>query len=249
MNQPLLHSYRNPRHETVFSNRLFSLIAFTCLFFLGRLFQLQVLRSAVYSKIAEEQHFGAIELPAKRGEISVRDTHSGELSKLATNTTLDLLYVDPIIADDKAGIAKNLAPLLFTPAEYENCKEKPEECRYNVIQDEPAQSFLTTAPVWDLGLKAPAETPDANKDEPKFREYSELITEVEENILRNISKTEVDFVILKRDADRDLMANVINEQLPGVFVDTKRFLGYADPTLITDNKIDGVAERLSALLN
>ena len=252
MNQPLQHSYRDQRGESVFSKRLFSLIIFTCVLFaiiLGRLFQLQVLRSAVYSKIAEEQHFGAIELPAKRGEILVRDTHSGELSKLATNTTLDLLYVDPIIAEDKQGIAKALAPLLFTPAEYENCKALPEECRYNVIQDEPTQSFLTTAPVWDLGLEGPAANPDANKDEPKFKAYADLVTEVEENILRNISKTEVDFVILKRDADRDLMANVINEQLPGVFVDTKRFLIYADPTLITDNKIDGAAQRLSALLN
>ncbi|MBN1258442.1 penicillin-binding protein 2 [Candidatus Peregrinibacteria bacterium] len=251
MNQPFPHSYRNSAGENIFRNRLFSLAVFVSLLFLiviGRLFQLQVFKYRAYSKIAEEQHFGAIELPAKRGEILVRDSHSGELSKLATNTTLDLLYVDPIVAEDKAAIAKALSPLLFTPEEYENCKKKPDECRYNVIRDEPAQSFLTTEPVWDLGLGASSPMEPAD-EEARFREYGELVEEVEENILRKIMKTEVDFVILRRDADRDLMADIINEQLPGVFVDTKRFLVYADPTLIPENRIDAIAQRLSAILN
>ncbi|MFH1012784.1 MAG: penicillin-binding protein 2, partial [Candidatus Peregrinibacteria bacterium] len=185
------------------------------------------------------------ELPARRGEILVRDTHSGELSKLATNTTLDLLYVDPFVADDKVGIAKALAPLLFTHEDYQACMDAPTECQYSVIEEDPLGRFLTTQPVWDLGI---TDGVSVDNTRTSFKSYSALVDEVSANILRKISKLEVDFVILKRDAETDLMAEVINERLPGVFADPKRFMIYADPTLIPETRVQEVAQRLSGHL-
>jgi cell division protein FtsI/penicillin-binding protein 2 len=226
------------------------MMIFTVLLFVAilvRLFQLQVIKHDEYSSIAKEQHFGAIDLLARRGEILVTDTHSGEFSKFATNTTLDLLYVDPLVAEDKQGIAKALAPLLFTMENYDACLELPDECHYNVIEDEPLDSFLTTEPVWDLGLSETSEI-EMPDDEPDFKNYNEIVYEVEENILSKISKLEVDFVILKREADTDLMAGVINERLPGIFVNTELFMIYGDPTIISENQLDTVTKTLAAHL-
>ena len=252
MKKPSYSSYKNPfRGAHGNESRIFIMMGFAILLFifiLGRLFQLQILKHDEYSDTAKEQHFGAIDLPARRGEILVRDTHSGEFSKLATNTTLDLLYVDPLVAEDKSGIAKALAPLLFTIADYEECIKKPEECHYNVIQDEPLDTFLTTEPVWDLGLSEETEVPVENEEDQNFKSYYEVAAEVEGNILRKISQLEVDFVILKRDADTDLMANIINERLPGIFVDTDRFMIYGDPTLIPENQLGNVAITLAGYL-
>lgn len=250
MRQPSYSSYKNPftgGHSN--SIRIIVMMVFVILLFiiiLIRLFYLQVIKHNEYSATANQQHFGAIDLPARRGEILVTDTHSGEFSKLATNTTLDLLYVDPLIADDKPEIAKSLAPLLFIQEDYDECLNTPDECYYNVIEDEPLNSFLTTEPVWDLGLSD--ESIEVPSDKPDFKSYKEVVREVEENILSKISKLEVDFIILKRDADVDLMANIINERLPGIFVNTERFMIYGDPTIIPENQLDSVSRILAAHL-
>jgi cell division protein FtsI (penicillin-binding protein 3) len=244
-------SYIGKPNSTSNTGRITTLIIFVLILFVFiilRLFQLQVLKHKQYSTIAEEQHFGAIDLPARRGEILVMDNHSGEFSKLATNTTLDLLYVDPLIAEDKPGIANLLAPLLFTEKDYEACIEKPDECHYNVIQDEPLDSFLTTEPVWDLGLTKDTKI-EKKEGDANFKAYDDVVKDVEENIFSSISKLEVDFVILKRDAEPDLMANVINERLPGIFVNPERFMIYGDPTLIPETQLDSVSVTLAKYID
>jgi len=63
----------------------------------ARLIELQIVRGAEYHSLAQEQHYGGVSLPAKRGEILSRNSKSGEVSILATNTTLDMIYVDPLV--------------------------------------------------------------------------------------------------------------------------------------------------------
>lgn len=226
---------------------LMVLVTVAFLIIIGRLFQLQVMRFESYSALAESQHFGAVDLPARRGEILVRDTHSGELSKLATNTTLDLLYVDPLIAEDKEGISKKLAPLLFRKEDYDSCVQKPDECAYSIKRDVLVAEPTVTTPQWSLGQPAepPANAPLAPSD---TKSYPEMVDEVAASVFRKISKSEVDFVVLKRDADADLMAEVINARLPGVFVDAERFMIYGDPTLIPDGRLSDVSQILAPLL-
>ncbi len=222
----------------VFASVLFAAI-------IGRLFQLQVMGYDEYSETAREQHFGAITLQAKRGEILVRDTHSGDLSKLATNTTLDLVYVDPLVAENKVEIAKKLAPLLFTRQEYEACLDTPDECLYDVKKEPDLESFVPVETVWKIDEDNEVEVPSKAIE---FKTYSAMIDEVAAKILRRISKTEVDFVVLKRDVDQNLMADVVNENLPGIFVDTKRFMIYGDPTLIPENRLTAVCKTLAGHL-
>ncbi len=230
--------------------RLYFMIFAAALCFLaiiGRLFQLQVMDHNNYSEAANDQHFGAITLNAKRGEILVRDTHSGDLSKLATNTTLDLVYVDPFVVNEseKVEIAKKLAPLLFTKSDYRTCTETPEDCPYKIVDSPDLDSTVLVDTVWALEDK-PIEV---KPKEESLKPYSKMIDEVAANTLRKISKTEVDFVVLTRDAEADLISSVVNENLPGVFVDTKRFMVYADPTLIPEGQLTLVSQKLSELLN
>jgi len=78
-----------------------------------RLFQLQVISHGYYKEVAQTAHQGYTELPARRGEILITDYNSGEVFKIATNTTLNLLYADPYLIDDSGLVAETLAPLVF----------------------------------------------------------------------------------------------------------------------------------------
>jgi len=242
-------SYRRYHNENANqTGRILFLIAFASILLiviLGRLFQLQVIRHDLYSETAKNQHFGSIELPAKRGEILVRDTHSGELSKLATNTTLDLVYVDPFVVEDKVEIAKKLAPLLFDKKDYEDCMNSPEDCLYEIAAEPDLSEFVPVETVWTIDPDKEVELPP---EEIEFKTYAQMIDEVAAKVLRKISKSEVDFVVLKRDAEQNLMADIINENLPGIFVDPKRFMIYGDPTLIPENRLKEVAQTLAKFL-
>ncbi|MFH0838377.1 MAG: penicillin-binding protein 2 [Patescibacteria group bacterium] len=226
---------------------IFVFAAFSVIFV--RLFQLQILRHDTYLAIAEEQHFGAIDLPARRGDIYVKDTHSGELSKLATNTTLDLLYVDPMVADNKPEIASKLTPIIFTEEEYNACLEDPESCFFNVKQEKSIESLIVPDTIWDIETGTIKKTESVREEEVDYKSYSTMLQEISEDILAKISKSEVDFVILRRDAEDELMADIINERLPGIFVDSERFLVYGDPTLVPESQLPAVSKTLATYLD
>lgn len=78
-----------------------------------RLFWLQVVKANYYRTVAAKEHYGYTELPARRGEILIRDNNSKDLYRVATNTTLDLVYADPTLVKTPDEIVATLAPLLF----------------------------------------------------------------------------------------------------------------------------------------
>jgi len=245
-------AYRAPQKVKGTKSRIFLLMIFVFFFFsiiIFRLFQLQVIRHDEYSTIAGDQHFGAIELPARRGDIYVKDTHSGELSKLATNTTLDLLYVDPMVADDKKGISDKLAPLLFPEEEYKECKKNPDDCFYDIEQEKTTETLIVTDTVWDIDSGAIKTVDTTVEEEVDFKSYTTMIQENSEEILRKITKSEVDFVVLLRDSDNDIMADIINERLPGIYVDTDSFMIYGDPTMIPEGQLSTVSKTLASYLD
>lgn len=97
-------------------NRVFFLLGvsfFLCAIIIGQLFRLQVINKNFYLAKAEEGHLGYSEVNARRGEILIKDYQSGEIFRLATNTTLPLLYADPTLVKDPAYLADKLSPLLF----------------------------------------------------------------------------------------------------------------------------------------
>lgn len=79
----------------------------------ARLFFLQVIRYDFYQQVAAKEHYGETELPARRGEIFIKDYASGENIRVATNITLDTLFADPTIIKDKKLVADRLVPLIY----------------------------------------------------------------------------------------------------------------------------------------
>lgn len=226
---------------------IFVFIAFSII--LVRLFQLQIMRHDDYIAIAKDQHFGAIDLPARRGDIYVKDTHSGELSKLATNTTLDLLYVDPMVAEDKQEIATRLTPIVFPLEEYNHCVETPEDCFYDIEKPTNIETMIVSDTVWDIDSGTTKKVDLEKEEELDVKSYPAMLKEISEEILSKITKSEIDFVILRRDSGDDLMADIINERLPGIFVDTDRFLIYGDPTLIPESQLPVISKTLATYLD
>ena len=55
----------------------------------------------------------------------------------------------------------------------------------------------------------------------------------------------MNFVVLWRDADEDLIADIKNEELDGVYINDETFLIYADPTLISAKELDETARILA----
>ncbi len=237
--------------------RIYTLMGFVFLMFLIiilRLFQLQVFQHNIYAQAALSQHLGSVELPAKRGDIYVKDAHSGELSRLATNTTLDLLYIDPNVEIDekkdkitpqenKKLIAQKLPPIIFTKQEYETCKENPKECAYDITK-EGIQGKKTSNEdkLSDEDLKR-------EQEDYSFKDYEVVLEDIQAKILKDISKKYIDFVVLKRDAKPDLMEEVESEKLSGISVDKERLMISADPTLIPENELDDTAKILAKLLD
>ena len=245
-------SYQNTIKGGHTRSRLFILMIFVCIAFFAifiRLFQLQIIRHNDYSATAEDQHFGAIDLPARRGDIYVKDTHSGELSKLATNTTLDLLYVDPMVAENKQDIARQLTPLLFPEEEYEACLEVPEDCFYDIRDEDETETLLVTDTVWNIESGTSKTVEALREEDIEYKSYNTMLEEISLNILTQISKEDVDFTVLKRDATDELMADIINERLPGIFVDQEHYMIYGDPTLIPDSQLPLVSKTLASYLN
>ncbi|MBD3270096.1 hypothetical protein GF376_01065 [Candidatus Peregrinibacteria bacterium] len=123
-------SYRNQRKSArplINFDRNAAMIGFVILFsgiLLIRLFSLQVLAYDHYKQIATEAHFGFNELPAYRGEIYIKDYASGDLVRVATNSTLDLLYADPTMIKDKKLVANTIVPLIYDPEEAKKLDEE-----------------------------------------------------------------------------------------------------------------------------
>jgi len=148
-----MNRYKNSRHRTaprveVKKIPFFILAcAFISFVIIARLFQLQVLAHDYYQDIATQSQYGFIELPAQRGEILIRDFHSGETSLLATNTTLNLLYADPALVKDSGFVGRTLAPILFDlEKERQKDTEKINEISRNLgpeLSEEEIEELLT----------------------------------------------------------------------------------------------------------
>ncbi len=89
-----------------------------------RLFYLQIIAHGYYAEIARTERYGTTRLPARRGEILLQDNKSDEYYKIGTNTTLNMIYADPIGIKNPQLVADTLAPLLF---DLEQAQERDED--------------------------------------------------------------------------------------------------------------------------
>jgi stage V sporulation protein D (sporulation-specific penicillin-binding protein) len=109
-----LHSRQNYREINRF-HALFYTTIFCFLAIVSRLAWLQIVHSADYKNLAEEQNARGVVLPAKRGNIYAKDYRTNELFPLAQNSTTYTIFADPLLIENGSEVAvvEMLLPLLF----------------------------------------------------------------------------------------------------------------------------------------
>lgn len=216
----------------------------------ARLLELQVVRGAEFRDQAQRLHYGGITLPAKRGEILARDARTGEQNILATNITLDLIYVDPLITDDPPLVARTLATTLLTEQFHDDCSHGRETCpRELVFIYAPAfdplirkQLLATGALLEPISPTTPL--PPALLKLPSLVQARDTFAA---DIERRISQQKVTFVPLQYGANKLQQQQVRALDIPGVRV-TEGDLIYANPEEINQSLIDSFARTLSPIL-
>jgi len=252
-------SYRLPtetQRKRSLSQRMtlvYTFLLLCLLIIIARLLELQVIRGEEYHEIAQTQHYGGITLPAKRGEILSRNSKTGEVSILATNTTLDMVYVDPLITDDPTLIAETLSDILVTDHFHEVCSVGDEECPrelvgyYNIAFDplSHVQRALTGVLLEPQRLRI-SETSDLFYDLPD-------ITEVRRRFARDIesriSEQRVTFVPLVYGATKVQIYEVQQLNFPGIEVNERDRLIYGDPENIKQLNLSRIARSLSSIVD
>ena len=245
--------------------RLIAMIAIVTMvigLFITRLFYLQVVMGSEYLSQAQEQQFGKITIPAKRGEILVENPKTGELNKLATNTTLDLVYIDPQEIADKPMVAKALAPILFDEEDFLACKEDFRKCPSGGVQFDDAEVLLDALEKikeleakdnqdQEVEVEEVEEESDLDESFKKLKDTrtkEQLILAYEQDLLAKINKEEMDYAPLKYGASDDLMDAIAGLGIYGIEVVRKNKLIYADPTRVDQTRLTTHAKTLAPFL-
>jgi len=104
----------------------------------GRLSVLMIAHHAFYAALASDQQEIYQKLFPKRGDIAVKDPHTGELRKIATNRTRAMLWSDGRKIKDAVDTAERLAPLIGIVVP----PDKPENTEARVKALEEKQKLL-----------------------------------------------------------------------------------------------------------
>lgn len=189
----------------------FVVIGIFSVIIIGRLFQLQVLAHDHYAAIAAREHYGYSELPAHRGEIFIKDYASGENVRVATNSTLDLLFADPSLIKNKKMVADRLAPLIYNLDEARKTDE--ERVKTGILRAKTAEEL----------------------EQIKPHSEDELYQNFYNNLLEQIS-SDIRPVIILSEAPSPAQIEAIRDMaLPGVEIDPNNHLKVYPPQ-ITDIK-------------
>lgn len=186
-----------------------------------RLFYLQILRHDFYQQVAAKEHYGYTELPARRGEIFIKDYASGEDVRVATNITLDTLFADPTLIENKKMVADRIVPLIYDP---EDEREKD-----------------------NLRVETEHKRAKSEEEIAAIRAYTdeELYTNYYNKILQDISAEIRPIILLSDTMEEGVLELIEKEALPGVEVKEGNL--YAYPGQIFDR--DRVASILSKYID
>jgi cell division protein FtsI/penicillin-binding protein 2 len=227
-------------------------LLFIMLLIVARLLELQVFDRSKYEADAQQQHFRGVVLPARRGEVYALNSKTNETTILATNSTLDMVYVDPLITDDATSIAEKLADILITDDFHRFCGSGSVECPRELVSIyagafDPLSlanrvssgSLLEPLPdsIGALGSIA-ANLPDLAEARRLFARTLES----------RISDKRVRFTPLLYSATKKQIADVEGLLISGVFINREDNLVYADPEQVDQSDLDGVARKLSPII-
>jgi cell division protein FtsI/penicillin-binding protein 2 len=234
------------------------------LLIIARLMELQVLDRGEYYAMAQDQHFGGVKLSAQRGEILALNAKTNETTILATNTTLDLLYVDPVnITPDKvptdsaAKVAERLADIVLTPQYHEICSKGLSTCPRELVSfigSPYASAFDPLLLMKDIGsgtllepLPSVPVIPTAEDlDIPDITEVRRLFAR---DIERRISNKFVTFVPIKYSATKDEMEAIRELNIIGIYINEDDKLIFGDPEEINQQKVDAISRMVAPVLD
>lgn len=203
------------------------IILITALMFLilglitARLFYLQVIKHGHYMAIASREHYGYTELPARRGEIFIKDYASEEDVRVATNITLDTLYADPTLIQNPKLVADRIVPIIFnleTRREIDNKRIETERKRAQNQED---------------------------LDKIKHLTDEELYTEYYNSVLEKISQQIRSVILLSDTLEEKALIEIGKSNFSGIEIKEGKL--YAYPNQITNR--DHLASFLSKYIN
>lgn len=217
-----------------------------------RLVELQIVQGAAYRALAQAQHFGGVVLPAKRGTIYSLDSKTDEVSILATNTTLDLVYVDPLVTDDPHLVAQRLTDALVTKQFHDFCTAGDRNCPLE-LTDYYASAFDPVERMKRIGtgvllepLAKTALPPVRLEDLPLFEDVKQRFATA---IEKKIREKRVTFAPLLYGADKVQLKEAAALGIRGVYVENDSKLIYANPEEVSQFSVPSIARQLSESLH
>lgn len=224
------------------------------LMIVGRLIELQVVKGQEYHDQAQDQQYGGVVLSAKRGEILGKSSKTGEASIFATNTTLDLAYVDPlIIPRDHALIADELAEILVTK-EFDNlCRAGRSECPkelvpFYVAAFDPMADFTKTEISFGSGSSVLFLTGSTVNPRSPIPDLTEIKRQFARRVEDKIRKRTVTFVPLLYSATKTQVAQVEKLAIRGIYINYTDRLIYGNPDEVDQSRLTAVSRQLSLVL-
>ncbi len=232
---------------------LHGLLGFCLLLIVSRLMDLQVIQHSVYYAKAQKQHYGGVVLPARRGEIFGESSRTGETSILATNITLDLVYVDPLITDDPTFVAETLSDILVTEEYDKACRAgDARNCPRELLPFYPEAfdilSLVRRASSGALLEPLPEDLTVRPLSDPQPPDITEVRRQFARTLEQKLRSKRVNFAPLQYGAQRDTMKAVDALHIPGITVVADAQLVYANPEEIDQSRRVAFASQLAPLL-
>jgi len=233
------------------------------LLIVARLMELQIIDRSEYYALAQSQHFGGVKLSAQRGDILALNTKTNETTILATNTTLDLLYVDPVNidpakvpSDSPALVAERIAEIVLTPEFHDLCSQGLSTCPRELISfvgSPYAAAFDPLLLVKDIGSGTlleplPAELPPPSAEDLDIPDLTEVRRLFARDIERRISEKRVTFVPIKYSATKDEMLKVAEMNILGISINEEEKLIFANPEDVNQQKLSAISLKLAPVL-
>ncbi|MEI8230553.1 MAG: penicillin-binding transpeptidase domain-containing protein [Candidatus Peregrinibacteria bacterium] len=244
-----VHSFSDTQRHRSYKQRMLLLsimLGMAGLIIVARLIDLQVLNGSSYLASAQSLHYRGVVLPARRGEILSQSSKTNDSTVLATNTTLDLVYVDPVVTDNPIMIAEKLSDILVSPEFHAVCSAGESTCPRELM------AFYKSAfdplaglsvPVASQGIvPQPIVAPSAPPPPPDITEVRRLFAR---SIQERISEKKVHFVPLVYGANKLQLKTVEDLAIAGVSVNRTSRLISADPESVNQGKLTSIARALS----
>ncbi len=228
---------------------LHGVLLFFLLLILARLLELQVVSADAYSKDSRQGYDRHIR--AKRGEILATNSKSGETTTLATNTTLDMVYVDPLLADNPTGVAEALANTLLTPEFHLACSSGKDDCPRELYPFYSAAfdplSFVRRIGTGSILEPIPYGAPLPILPVQSLPDITEARRQFARSIEQRISQKVVTDITIMDGANKKQRSAVVALGIPGILVDSTTGRIAANPeALPADTSV--AAEKLGSTL-